>query len=246
MHMLENITKQINSLLATLVTMYDRQGQVVKVLIPALFLLAFCGLCSLMIPLLPARNPSNVSPSPDIFPTDGTQVTPTALFSFSTFTPFPTRTVFVPTPFPTFTPAPTGTQTPTQFVPTATWTPIPSATASPTPTATMTATNAPPTGTATSASSVRIIAVNKRAEYVEIQNFSQTPVDLRGWRLVSETGNQSCDLGGTLAPNEVLRIWARRGNPGFDCRFRNDIWRDNVADPAVLYNSQGEEVSRFP
>jgi hypothetical protein len=242
MHRLENITKQINSFLSTLVTMYDRQGQVVKVLIPALFLLAFCGLCSLMIPLLPARNPSSVSPSPDIFPTDGTQVTPTALFSFSTFTPFPTATVFVPTAFPTFTPQPTGTQTPTRFVPTATVTSIPSATASPVPTAT----NAPPTATATSVSSVEIIAVNKRAEYVEIQNVSQTPVNLLGWRLVSETGNQSCDLSGTLAPNEVLRIWARRGSPGFDCRFRNDIWRDNVADPAVLYNSQGEEVSRFP
>ena len=88
--------------------------------------------------------------------------------------------------------------------------------------------------------------MNKPAEYVEIQNFSQTPVNLSGWRLVSETGNQSCDLRGTLEPNEVLRIWARRGNPGFDCRFPNDIWRDNVADPAVLYNPQGEEVSRFP
>jgi hypothetical protein len=89
--------------------------------------------------------------------------------------------------------------------------------------------------------------VNKPAEYVEIQNFSQTPVNLRGWRLVSETGNQSCNLRGTLEPNEVLRVWARRGNPGFDCRLgNNDIWLDNAADPAVLYNPQGEEVSRFP
>jgi hypothetical protein len=89
--------------------------------------------------------------------------------------------------------------------------------------------------------------VNKPAEYVEIQNFSQIPVNLRGWRLVSETGNQSCNLRGTLDPNEVLRIWSRRGNPGFDCRLgNNDIWIDNAADPAVLYNPQGEEVSRFP
>jgi hypothetical protein len=49
----KNIVKQINAFLSTLVTMYDRQGQVVKVLIPALFLLAFCCLCSLLIPLLP-------------------------------------------------------------------------------------------------------------------------------------------------------------------------------------------------
>ena len=241
--MMENITKQINSFLSTLVTIYDQQGQVVKVLIPALFLLAFCCLCSVLIPLLPSRNPSNALPSPNVFPTDGTQATPTPLFSFSTFTPFPTGTSFIPTAFPTLTASPTGTQTPTRSVPTATGTSIPSATASsPIPTAT----NPPATATATSVSSVEIIAVNKPAEYVEIQNFTQVPVDLRGWRLVSETGNQSCDLRGTLAPNEVLRIWARRGNPGFDCRFPNDIWRDNVADPAVLYNSQGEEVSRFP
>lgn len=237
---MENINKQINSFLSRLITTYRQQGQVVKVLIPALLLLVVCCLCSVVIPLLPARNPSNALPSPNIFPTDGTQVTPTSLFNVTTFTPFPTQTSFVPTAFPTFTASATGTQTPTRLVPTATVTSIPSATASSIPTAT----NPPPT--ATSVRSVEIITVNKPAEYAEVQNFSPAPVDLRGWRLVSETGNQSCDLRGTLAPNEVLRIWARRGNPGFDCRFSNDIWRDNVADPAVLYNPQGAEVSRFP
>lgn len=240
--MTENITKQINSFLSTLITTYRQQGQIVRVLIPALLMLVFCCLCLVLLPLLPSRNPSNALPSPNVFPTDGTQATPTSLFNFATFTPFPTLTSFVPTAFPTLTPPPTGTQTPTQIVPTATATSIPSETASPVPTAT----NPPPSTTATSVSSVMIITVNKPAEYVEIQNLSQTPVDLRGWRLVSETGNQSCNLRGTLAPNEVLRIWTHRGNPGFDCRLPNDIWRDNVADPAVLYNSQGEEVSRFP
>jgi hypothetical protein len=239
---MKNILEQINSFLSTLITSYRQQGPIIRVLIPALSLLAFCCLCSVLIPLLPSRNPSNVLPSSTVFPTDGTQATSTPLFGFdfATFTPFPTLTSFVPTAFPTLTPSPTGTQTPTRSVPTATGTSIPSATASPVPTAT----NPPPT--ATSVSSVVIIAVNKPAEYAEIQNLSQTPVNLRGWRLVSETGNQSCALLGTQDPNEVLRIWARRGNPGFDCQFPNDIWRDNVADPAVLYNSQGEEVSRFP
>jgi hypothetical protein len=239
---MNNILEQIKSFLSPLMTSYRQQGQVIRVLIPALFVLVFCCLCAVLIPLLPSRTPANVPPSPDIFPTDGTQATSTPLFGFDipTFTPFPTLTSFVPTAFPTLTPSATGTQTPTGSVPTATRTSTPSATASPVPTATN------PPATATSVRSVEIIAVNKPREYVEIQNFSQSPVDLRGWRLVSETGNQSCDLGGTLEPNEVLRIWARRGNPGFDCRFRNDIWRDNVADPAVLYDPQGEEVSRFP
>jgi hypothetical protein len=111
---------------------------------------------------------------------------------------------------------------------------------------TETATQAPPTPTATSGGSVVIVTVDKAAEYVEIQNFTPAEVDLRGWRLVSELGDQSCDLRGTLQPNEVLRIWSRRGNPGFDCRFSGNIWRDNEVDPAVLYNPQGEEVSRYP
>ena len=232
---MKNLPEQVNSFFSTMITTYRQQGQVVKVLIPSLFVLAFCCFCLVAIPLLPSRDSSNALPSPNVFPTEGTQATPTALFGFSTLTPFPTLTFFAPTAFPTLTPSPTGSPTPTRFAPTGTATSVPSATASPVPTA-----------TPTNVRSVEIIAVDKPAEYVEIQNFSPAPVNLRGWRLVSETGNQSCNLRGTLDPNEVLRIWARRGNPGFDCRFPNDIWRDNAADPAVLYNAQGEEVSRFP
>ena len=239
---MENLTKQINSTLSTLITTYRQQSQAVRVLIPALFLLAFCCLCTALISVLPARNSSNITPSPNIFPTDGTQVTPTSLFGsgFETFTPFPTLTFFVPTAFPTLTASPTGSPTPTRPTSTATGTSIPGATASTVPSAT----NPPPT--ATSVRSVEIISVNKPAEYVEIQNFGPTAVDLRGWRLVSVTGNESCPLSGTLNPNETLRVWSRRGNPGFDCQLGRAIWRDNEVDPAVLYSPQGEEVSRFP
>ena len=245
---MENINKQINSFISTLMTTYRQQGQVVRVLIPALLVLGFCCLCSVMVPLLQSRNPSDALPSPTVFPTDGTQATPTPLFNFDfpTFTPFPTQTSFVPTAFPTLTASPTGTeapQTPTRLTPTATVTSIPSGTASPIPSATN---PPPPTATATSVRSVEIITVNKPAEYAEIQNFSPAPVNLRGWRLVSVTGNESCTIRGTLDPNEVLRIWSRRGSPGFDCQLGREIWRDNEVDPAVLYNSQGEEVSRFP
>jgi hypothetical protein len=103
----------------------------------------------------------------------------------------------------------------------------------------------PPT-TATSGGSVLILTVDKPMEYVDIQNLSNVPVDLRGWRLVSETGDQSCTLRGVLQPNEVLRVWAREGTPGRSCGFSINIWNDNQADPAVLYNPQGEEISRSP
>lgn len=241
--MIENITKQIHALLSGLKMTYARQGQAGKILIPAVILLACCCLFSVLMLLLPPRTPASAVPSPSIFPTDGAQPTPTALFNFDfpTFTPFPTLPP--PSAFPSLTPLPTETPTATQPVPTETLTAIPTATDTPLPTATGTPL---PTATATSAGSVVIIAVDKRAEYVDIQNFSPAPVNLRGWRLVSETGNQSCDLRGTLEPDEILRIWADRGNPGFDCRFSDYIWRNDIPDPAVLYNPDGEEVSRYP
>jgi hypothetical protein len=238
--MIENIKKEIDALLSALKTTYSQPGQIGAKLVPILFLLVICCLCSVTFSLLRPRNSPSISPSPDSFPTLGTVETATPLFNFggATFTPFPTFPG--PTPFPTFTLSSTSTPTLTPVVPTATQTPLATATN------TLIPTDTSPPPTATRASSVLIINVNKREEYVEIQNTTNTVVNLRGWRLVSESGNQSCPLRGNLDPNEVLRIWSRRGNPGFDCRFPDDIWRDNENDPAVLYNPQGEEVSRFP
>ena len=228
--------RQPNSFLAALRTAYLQQGQLGRILLPGSILLVFCCLCSILVPLLRLRTPSSPVPSPVVLPTDGTQVTPTALFSFDfpTFTPFPTATSFVPTAFPTLTPAPTETQMPTQTLPAATATPVPSNTATPVP------------PTPTSPSTVQILNVDRVAEYVEIQNLTQAPVTLRDWRLVSQNGDESCGLRGTLEPGEILRIWSRRGAPGFDCRLGREIWSDNEIDPAVLYNAQGEEVSRYP
>lgn len=240
--MIENITKQVNAFLTTLKTTYNRQGQTGKILFALLVVFGFCCLCLIPISVLRFGAPGAATavPSPNEFPTaEGTQPTPTSLFDFPTLTPFPTLTFSVPSPFPTLTPPPTGSPTSTSPAPTASMTPLP----------TMTATQQPPTNspaTPTSGGSVLIVAVNKPIEYVEIQNRTNATVDLRGWRLVSEMGNQSCTLRGTLVSNEVLRIWSRRGEPGFDCRLGINIWNDDTPDPAVLYNPQGEEVSRFP
>jgi hypothetical protein len=235
--MIENITKEINAFLSALKTTYSQQGQLGKILLPSLFLLVFCCLCSLLVSFFRPRSSPNVVPSPDVFPTTGIVATPTALFNFGTVTFIPIPTFPSSTALPTLTPLPTGTgtgtETPTQIVPTETATPLPTVTS-------------PPPATATSAGSVRIVAVNKPMEYVDIQNLHNAPVDLQGWRLVSETGSQSCRLRGVLQPNEVLRVWARTGSPGLSCRFPINIWNDNQPDPAVLYNAQGEEVSRFP
>jgi competence protein ComEC len=81
---------------------------------------------------------------------------------------------------------------------------------------------------------------------VDIQNVSGEEANLSGWRLVSEKGNQSCTLKGIMQPNEVLRVWAGNGATGYSCGYSGPIWNNSELDPAVLYNPQGKEVSRYP
>ncbi len=81
---------------------------------------------------------------------------------------------------------------------------------------------------------------------MDIQNTGNGPVDLSGWKLVSVTGNQTCKLSGILQPEGVLRVWARAGTTGLSCGFPFNIWNDTQADPAVLYDPQGKEVSSYP
>ncbi len=90
-----------------------------------------------------------------------------------------------------------------------------------------------------------IVTVNKREEWVDIQNMGNSDVDLAGWNLVSERGNQDCPLSGTIEAGETLRIWAMTAQgPGYSCGYTTNIWNNSESDPAVLYNSQRVEVSR--
>ncbi len=103
---------------------------------------------------------------------------------------------------------------------------------------------APPSNT-----SVEIIAVNKRTEYVDIQNVGSQAISIGGWTLRSEKGNQDCGLSGTLAPGEVLRIWALAEDSdeeGFNCWYGTNIWNNSETDPAVLYDETFTEVDRYP
>lgn len=169
-------------------------------------------------------------------------MTPTATAT-KTATPRPMDTAIPPTA----TPVPTDTAVP----PTAT--PVPTATQLPTPTPTITRVPATPTPESTASlvptgARVRIVAVNKMTEFVDIRNDGDQAQDLGGWRLVSEKGNQACPLGGTLGPGETLRIWALSkdtGQGGYNCGFGDTIWNNSEADPAVLYDAAGVEVDRF-
>lgn len=92
-----------------------------------------------------------------------------------------------------------------------------------------------------------ILAVDKRAEFVDIQNTGSQAQDLTGWVLVSEKGNQRCSLGGVIEPGATLRIWAMAkdaGQGGYNCGFGENIWNNSENDPAVLYDGNGAEVVR--
>ena len=147
----------------------------------------------------------------------------------------PTDTPTLPPP-PTEAPLPTDTpipppppiDTPTLPPPPPTDTPVPPP---------------PPPGEA----QVVIIAVNKEAEYVDIQNIGGAPQDLTGWLLLSERGEQKCPLGGVIQPGETLRIWAMSEDAdkgGFNCGHGQPMWRNDKPDPAVLYDATGQEVDR--
>ena len=90
-----------------------------------------------------------------------------------------------------------------------------------------------------------IVAVNKRDEYVDIHNNGAAAVDLGGWVLHSEKGSQDCALYGSLAPGQMLRIWAMTGEGGFNCGFDSNIWNNSEPDAAVLWSPDGAEVSRY-
>ena len=93
--------------------------------------------------------------------------------------------------------------------------------------------------------SLNIVFVDKTEEFVDIQNYG-APVNLSGWTLVSERGYQVCRLNGILQTDQVLRVWAGTEETGYSCGFLRTIWTDNELDPAVLFNPDGEEVSRYP
>lgn len=103
------------------------------------------------------------------------------------------------------------------------------------------------TPTAPSGPVLTIVAVNKRDEFVDIQNIGDAPQDLGGWHLLSERGAQDCPLGGVIGPGETLRIWAMAedaGQGGFNCGFGTTIWNNSESDAAVLFDAVGAEVSR--
>jgi len=111
-------------------------------------------------------------------------------------------------------------------------------------------------------------------EYVEIKNQSYSPQNITGWVLKNITRGEpaftfpptlpcSCELYDNwtdciehcypprpcvIEPNESIRVYT--GEPHYEsggfCFYylSGDIWNNNTPDTAVLYNVEGQEVSR--
>jgi micrococcal nuclease len=81
---------------------------------------------------------------------------------------------------------------------------------------------------------VKILSVNKVSEIVTLQNVSEQPVDLTGWKMLSVRGNQvHRGIEGTLAPGEK-RYFANTGKK---------IWNDARSDNGALYDQTGQLIS---
>lgn len=227
-------------------TWWKGQGLVIQLVSGLALVIVGCCFCS--IPLVIFS--SGATSTPEVVAEVGSANTllPTPRPVEPTNTPLPTPVPILPTEIPTDTAEPVQ---PTN-------TPLPAATpVPPTETPVDTPTPAPPTETPTPAPptntplpigpKVVIVTVDKKAEYVDIQNVGDQPQDLGGWRLFSEKGEQDCSLNGIIQPGETLRIWAAAedaGEPGYNCGFNGPIWNNSEPDPAVLFDANDQEADR--
>ena len=101
-----------------------------------------------------------------------------------------------------------------------------------------------------SSGSVEIIDIDRGSEIVTIKNNGSDPVDLSGWKLVSQKGDQSFNFpaGTAIAPGETLKITsgpnAQAGSNSLVWTNKN-IW-NNQGDPGILYDPNRDVVCKFP
>ncbi len=88
---------------------------------------------------------------------------------------------------------------------------------------------------------------NINGEYVLIKNVGSSAVNLKGWKLMDESGNTFTFPSITLSPGEELRVHSGKGeNTKTDLYWGSDkpIWNNN-GDTAYLYNSEGHLVDVY-
>jgi len=97
-------------------------------------------------------------------------------------------------------------------------------------------------------SSVGISTIDLSGEVVTITNSSDKVVDLTGWKLVSEQGDQTFSFpsGTTLSGGGTLKVVSgknAKAETNVLVWTESNIW-NNDGDPGALYDAQGQLVSR--
>jgi|GEM_PF-2109622 len=189
-------------------------------------------------------------------------IEPHAIGSSQTITFTPVSTVYLPILFksdntststPSATPTSTGNST---ITPTSTG----DLTATPTSTGDLTATptstgdsTATPTVTLVTQSEVRITyieykpTVTKTGEYLLIENFGSSSVNMTGWTLRDAVPTTFTFPIYMLQARSVVTIWVYTGTNDAQNLYwgrTQDVW-NNSGDTAILSDAQGKEIHRF-
>jgi hypothetical protein len=133
-------------------------------------------------------------------------------------------------------------------------TPSPSTEPEPTPTPTPPETTPPTPSTAVNVKITKIfydgvVPRTESDEYVEITNLGSESVDLKGWVLkdISEGYPSLTFPSYVLQPDKSVRVYTNEIHPeygGFSFGSGKAVWNNSSPDTAVLYDAQGQEVSR--
>jgi competence protein ComEC len=106
-----------------------------------------------------------------------------------------------------------------------------------------------PTAEAAASPRIEIVHIDLVGEVVTLRNNGDAPVDLSGWKLVSEKGNQTYVIptDTLLAAGAELKIISGPNAQAGDGQLvwnQSNIWA-NSGDPGALYDPQGELVARY-
>jgi endonuclease YncB( thermonuclease family) len=93
---------------------------------------------------------------------------------------------------------------------------------------------------------VKILSLDKVNESLILRNDTDKTINLEGWKLQSETGNEICFLNGEIGVGSLLTVWSRESLSGYACRFEQDIWEDMRTDNARLFDPTGLQVFFYP
>lgn len=100
----------------------------------------------------------------------------------------------------------------------------------------------------TASDGIAISQLDKKAEYIVIENSSDNRVDLTGWKIVSVLGGQTFTFPAfSLEAGDSVKVGDTESNSGVDFHWLDGggTWNNSKSDPAELYDSNGQLIDRY-